>query len=321
MRAEDGVDIYVHRWWSSTAPKAVVQIIHGLAEHAGRYARLAASLNAQGYVVYATDLRGQGRTAQNAAQDTAQQTSDDTSDLGFFAATDGWRKCLNDLWQVNRIAAQENPGLPVVLLGHSMGSTFARQFMAEHGDALSAVVLSGASGQPNALAQSGRLTARLERMRLGPRGHSKLIQSLTFDAFNKRFQPARTRFDWLSRDPAEVDKYVVDPLCGFSASTQLWIDMLDAWADIARSCEAVPTSLPIYVISGTNDPVSAGTKALLPMLDQFRAAGLNVESKFYPEARHELLNETNREEVTRDLVQWISVVLSKLGKNDAATGV
>jgi alpha-beta hydrolase superfamily lysophospholipase len=299
MRAEDGVDIYVHRWWASTAPKAVVQIIHGLAEHAGRYARLAASLNAEGYAVYASDLRGHGRTAQ------------DGVGLGFFAATDGWRKCLNDLWQVNRIAAQENPSLPIILLGHSMGSTLARQFMAEHGDALSAVILSGASGQPNALAQSGRLTARLERMRLGPRGHSKLIQSLTFDAFNKRFQPARTGFDWLSRDPAEVDKYLADPLCGFPSSTQLWVDMLDAWCALAPSCGGVPKSLPIYVISGTHDPASAGTRALLPMLEQFRAAGLNVQGKFYPEARHELLNETNRDEVTRDMLVWMDRTIGR----------
>jgi alpha-beta hydrolase superfamily lysophospholipase len=302
LKTDDGVDIYVHRWRAADAPKAVVQIVHGLAEHAGRYARLAASLNAAGYSVYASDLRGHGRTAENAG------------DLGFFAATDGWRKCLNDLWLVNRFAARENPGLPIILLGHSMGSTFARQFMAEHGDSLSAAVLSGASGQPNALAQSGRLTARLERLRLGPRGHSKLIQSLTFDAFNKRFQPLRTPFDWLSRDPAEVDKYVADPLCGFPSSTQLWVDMLDAWSALSRSCDAVPKSLPIYVISGTHDPVSAGTKALMPMLAQFRAAGLNVESMFYPEARHELLNETNREEVTTDLMRWISMALGSVNR-------
>ncbi|HET7893028.1 MAG TPA: alpha/beta hydrolase [Candidatus Sulfotelmatobacter sp.] len=304
LKTDDGVDIYVHRWRAAVAPKApspkaIVQIIHGLAEHAGRYAPLAASLNAEGYTVYASDLRGHGRTAQKAA------------DLGFFAATDGWRKCLNDLWQVNRLAARENPGLPIILLGHSMGSTFARQFMAEHGDSLSAVILSGSSGQPNALAQSGRLTARLERMRLGQRGHSKLIQSLTFDAFNKRFQPSRTPFDWLSRDPAEVDKYVADPLCGFPSSTQLWVDMLDAWSALSRSCDAVPKSLPIYVISGTHDPVSAGTRALTPMLAQFRSAGLNVEHKFYPEARHELLNETNRDEVTEDLIRWLRTVLEK----------
>jgi alpha-beta hydrolase superfamily lysophospholipase len=294
---DNDIDIYVHRWLPSGPAKAVIQVVHGLAEHAGRYSRVAAALNALGYAVYASDLRGHGKTAKS------------QEDLGFFAAKDGWRKCLDDLWQVNRNAASAHPGLPIVLMGHSMGATFARQFIAEHGDSLSGVILSGSSGQPNALAQSGRLTARLECLRLGQRGKSKLIQSLTFDAFNKRFEPGRTRFDWLSRDPAEVDKYVADPLCGFAASTQLWIDMLDAWAAIARSCDRVPRNLPIYVISGTHDPVSAGAKALTPMLEQFRAAGLKLESKFYPEARHELLNETNRDEVTADLIRWLGTVV------------
>jgi alpha-beta hydrolase superfamily lysophospholipase len=294
---DNDINIYVHRWLPSGPIKAVIQIVHGLAEHAGRYSRLAAALNCLGYAVYASDLRGHGNTA------TSQEG------LGFFAPKDGWRKCLDDLWQVNRNAASAHPGLPIVLLGHSMGATFARQFMAEHGDSLSGVILSGSSGQPNALAQAGRLTARLECLRLGPRGKSKLIQSLTFDAFNKAFQPTRTGFDWLSRDPAEVDKYVADPLCGFAASTQLWVDMLDAWAAIARSCDNVPRNLPMYVISGTHDPVSAGTKALTPMLEQFRAAGLKVESKFYPEARHELLNETNRDEVTAELIRWLGTVV------------
>jgi len=297
--AADGASLYVYRWLPAGEPLAVVQIVHGLAEHAGRYERLAVALNAAGYAVYASDLRGHGKTCAS------------NDDLGFFAESDGWRKCLDDLWQVNRKAASDHPGRPIVLLGHSMGATLARQLMAEHGDSLAGVILSGSSGQPNALARSGRLTARLERARFGPRGHSNLIQTLTFDAFNKRFQPARTRFDWLSRDPAEVDKYVADPLCGFPASTQLWVDMLDAWVAIARSCDTVPRNLPIYVISGTRDPASAGTKALMPMLDQFRAAGLKVESKFYPEARHELLNETNRDEVTADLIRWISRILEK----------
>jgi alpha-beta hydrolase superfamily lysophospholipase len=297
LTSDDGIHIHVCRWLPAGVPKAVVQIIHGLAEHAGRYSRLASALNARGYAVYAGDLRGHGKTAH---------TKDD---LGFFAEIGGWRKCLDDLWHIKSEAASDYPGLPIVLLGHSMGATLARQFMAEHGDALAGVVLSGVSGQPNALAHSGRLTARLERMRLGQRGKSKLIQSLTFDAFNKRFQPARTRFDWLSRDPDEVDKYISDTLCGFSPSTQLWIDFLDAWVAVARSCDSVPRDLPIYVISGAHDPVSAGTKALMPMLEQFRVAGLKLESKFYPEARHELFNETNRDEVTGDLLAWMRRVL------------
>jgi len=135
---------------------------------------------------------------------------------------------------------------------------------------------------------------------------------MSFGAFNKRFEPARTKFDWLSRDPAEVDKYVADPLCGFAARVQLWIDLLDAWAAMSTPAvtSRVPNDLPVYVIAGTHDPVSAGTKALEPMMAAYRTAGLqNLSHKFYPEARHELLNETNRDEVTRDLIAWMNAVL------------
>jgi len=299
MAGEDGRQLFVYRWLPE-APKAAVQIAHGLAEHAGRYGRLAGVLNAAGYAVYAGDHRGHGLTAQS------------PEDLGFLAEHRGWRKCLDDLWSVNRHVALEHPGLPVFLFGHSMGSTLAMQFISEHGESLAGVALSGASGKPTMLAEAGRLITRLERLRLGRRGKSELVQSLSFDAFNKRFEPAQTKFDWLSRDPAEVDKYVADPLCGFPASVQLWIDLLDGWtrASSPASCRSIPKKLPIYFISGTHDPVSAGTRALKPLLAEWRAAGLNVEHRFYPEARHELFNETNREEVTRDLVEWLEKTLS-----------
>lgn len=293
-----GAEIFVYRSLPAGRCAAVIQIIHGLAEHAGRYRRLAEALTSAGYGVYASDLRGHGRTASR------------PEELGFFAGDNGWRKCLNDLWELNQFIAGENPGAPIVVLGHSMGATFARQFMAEHGDALAGVVLSGCGGQPTSLALAGRLVARVEKLRVGAQGRSGLIQSLTFDSFNKAFQPARTKFDWLSRDPAEVDKYVADPLCGFNATVQLWIDMLDALPGIARSCAGIPKNLPIYVISGTRDPVSAGTKLLQPMLKQYRAAELNVQHKFYPDARHEVLNEINREEVTTDLLNWMARVIS-----------
>ncbi len=300
LTTPDAVDLFVYRWPPAGAAKAVVQIAHGMAEHAARYARLAQSLTANGYAVYASDLRGHGRTAKI------------PEDLGFFAAREGWRLCVDDLWRVNRRIAEEVPHAPVILFGHSMGALLARQLMRDHGQSFAAVVLSGSNGQPTPMALAGRAITRAEKLRLGARGKSKLIQSLTFDAFNKRFEPARTRFDWLSRDPAEVNKYVADPLCGFNPSVQLWIDMLDAWAALAGDdrVSGVPRDLPIYVMSGERDPVSAGTKMLLPMVEQYRKAGLTrVESKFYPDARHELLNETNREEVTRELLEWMSRVI------------
>jgi alpha-beta hydrolase superfamily lysophospholipase len=331
LTTADGVDLFVYCWLPGPQPRAAVQIAHGLAEHAGRYARLAEALTAAGYAVYASDHRGHGRTARSA------------DDLGFFAERDGWQKCVADLWQVNRhIAAahrnsgslasegpaaadwasedtasedtaSENPaaayrGLPIFLLGHSMGSTLAEQFMGDHGETLAGVVLCGANGKPTPLAAVGRTITRAERLRLGARGRSKLAQSLTFEAFNKKFAPARTAFDWLSRDPAEVDKYVADPLCGFPATVQLWIDLLDGWREVSSVAHRnrVPKKLPLYVIAGGRDPVNGNTRQLEPWLADYQAAGhKDVTHRFYSEARHELFNETNREEVTRDLIAWL----------------
>ncbi len=296
----DGGVLFVYQWLPPGQPKAVLQIAHGLAEHAGRYARLAQALTDAGYGVYANDHRGHGRTART------------PEELGFFAEHDGWRKCVDDLWQLNRRLAGDHPGLPVFLLGHSMGSFMAQHFISEHGEALAGAVLSGSGGKPSPLAIAGRLIARIERLRLGARGRSGLLHAFSFGAFNKPFEPARTPFDWLSRDRAEVDKYVADPLCGFRASVQLWIDLLDALGEVtsAQRQARIPKRLPIYIIAGSRDPVSGNAKSLEPLLAAYRDAGLErVTHRFYADARHELFNETNREEVTRDLIAWLDGVV------------
>jgi alpha-beta hydrolase superfamily lysophospholipase len=300
LAAADGAAPFVRVWLPDGPAKAALQIAHGLAEHGGRYARLAQALTGAGYAVYAGDHRGHGRTAPTPA------------DLGFFAARDGWRRCLDDLGALHRRIAADHPGLPVVLLGHSMGSFMAQQVISERGDELAGAVLSGSGGRPGALASVGRLVARIERLRLGARGRSALIHGLSFGAFNKPFAPARTPFDWLSRDPAEVDKYVADPLCGFVATVQLWIDLLDALGDVtgARRQARIPKRLPLYVISGSRDPVGADTRSVQQLLAAYRAAGLErVTHRFYPDCRHELFNELNRDEVTRDLVAWLDGVV------------
>ena len=184
----------------------------------------------------------------------------------------------------------------------------------DRGNALAGVVLSGANGKPTVLAKIGGAVTRAERVRLGARGKSKLVQSLTFDAFNENFAPARTAFDWLSRDPAEVDKYVADPLCGFPATVQLWLDLLKGWASVSRAAHRnrVPKGLPIYLIAGARDPVSGNTRQLGPWMADYRTAGLvNLTHKFYPEARHELFNEINRDEVTTDLIGWLEQVVTR----------
>ena len=295
FRADDGESLFARRWLPAAPPRAIVQIVHGLTEHSARYARLAAALNDAGYGVYAADLRGHGPMAAAA-------------DRGHFADEGGWDKVVGDLWTLNRRIAADEPGTPIVLLGHSLGSFLGRSFIARHSDALAGVVLSGSSGRPPMIATFGRLIAREERLRLGRRGKSDPVFQMWFGDFNKPFRPARTAFDWLSRDEKEVDAYVADPFCGFPFTTQLAIDVLDALphATSPASLAAIRKDMPIYVFSGERDPVGANIKGLIGDL---KAAGFTrLTTRLYPGARHETLNETNRDEVTRDLIAWLDGV-------------
>jgi len=296
FKVEDEKELFVYRWLPDEgAPrKAIMHIAHGMAEHAGRYARVAEALVAAGYAVYANDHRGHGQTAA-------------PGELGWMGPG-GFHRAVQDLEQLLVFEKAESPGLPAVLFGHSMGSYLTQAFLIEAGASIRAAVLSGTGGKPSLMASAGRLVAREERLRLGARGHSKLLAGLSFDAFNKAFQPNRTAFDWLSRDEAEVDKYVADPLCGFMVSTQLWVDVLDGLATISRpELQArVPPGLPIYVFCGSEDPVGERTRSVGQLLGAYGRAGVrDVTHEFYPGGRHEMLNETNRDDVTRNLVTWL----------------
>ena len=295
LRADDGATLFARRWLPEGRPRAILQIAHGLSEHSGRYARLAHALKGAGYGVYANDYRGHGAKAAAA-------------DRGHFADEGGWDKVVGDLWTLNRAIAAEQPGAPIVLFGHSLGSFLGRSFLALHSDALAGAVLSGSSGRPPPIAALGRLIARGERLRLGRRGKSDPIFAMWFGGFNKAFSPARTPFDWLSRDEREVDAYVADPLCGLPFTTQLAIDVLDALprATSRASLAAIRKDMPIYVLSGEKDPVGANIKGLIADL---KAAGFTkLTTRLYPGARHETLNETNRDEVIGDLIAWLDAV-------------
>lgn len=300
LKAPDGVSIAVHCWHPGGQPKAAIQIAHGMAEHGLRYERFAEPLTAAGYVVYANDHRGHGQTAL------------ERQALGHFADDQGWERVLEDLAQLNRHIAVELPNLPIVFFGHSMGSFLGQSLIARHGRGWAGAILCASNGPPKGLASVGRYMAKMEKLRLGSHGKSDLLAKLSFGAFNKAFAPNRTDFDWLSRDSSEVDKYIADPLCGFPCSTTLWCDLLDALPSLSapQAIARIPKTLPVLMIAGTRDPVSAGGKGLKPLLDLYHAAGIrDVELKLYEQARHELLNETNREEVTRDLLAWINRIV------------
>lgn len=290
---------YVHQWLPDTPVKAVVMLVHGMAEHAGRYARLGEALSADGYALLAADLRGHGRTAS-------------ADGLGLFAEQDGWHRVLNDLALLSQHIGQQFPGTPLIVFGHSMGSFLTQAYLLHHSASVHGAILSGSNYQPAALYRCAALIARLEIARQGKRGRSALIDGLSFGSFNKAFKPNRSKFDWLSRDPDEVDRYINDPLCGFRCTNQLWLDLLQGLAQISqpKALAQLDPNLPWLVLGGECDPVSAG-KRLTFLANALRATGnQHVTLRVYPGARHELLNEINRESVTADILDWLAHALA-----------
>jgi alpha-beta hydrolase superfamily lysophospholipase len=299
LDASDRSRLFVNQWLPAAPLKAVILLAHGMAEHSARYARLAEQFCAHDYGVYAPDLRGHGQTA-------------DQGTLGHFADDDGWCKVVGDLASLNQHIGQQHPDVPIILLGHSMGSYIAQAYLLHHSASLHAAILSGSNFQPVSLYRAAQQIARFEKLRQGAKGRSALIEWLSFGSFNKKFKPVRTRFDWLSRDPAEVDLYANDPLCGFRCTNQLWIDLLGGLQQISKASNLaqIDPGLPLLVIGGECDPVSEG-KRLTDLANALRTAGSqNLQLKIYPQARHELFNETNRDEVIADVLSWIDQSLS-----------
>lgn len=298
----DGATIHGRRWLPDGDATAIVQIAHGMAEHSGRYARFAQALTAAGYAVYAEDHRGHGRTGEAAT-------------IGYFADEDGWSKVVEDLDAVTRHALGEHPGLPVALFGHSMGSFLSRDYAVRHGSDLAAVVVCGTAGDQGVLGKAGTVIATVEARVRGRRHPSALMNKLSFGSYNAAFKPARTDFDWLSRDEAEVDKYIADPLCGFVCTSGFYGDMLGGLARVNNDkvVAGFPSDLPTLVISGGQDPVGGKQAAgVNGVADQLRRSGVaDLTTKLYPGARHELLNETNRDEVTTEVLAWIAQRLER----------
>jgi alpha-beta hydrolase superfamily lysophospholipase len=290
FQGPDGVRVFYRRWLPETQVRGAVQILHGASEHSGRYGRLAGALTARGFAVYAMDLRGHGRTAESTG-------------IGRFGGP-GVDRVLDDVQALHLLMAERHPGVPRVLLGHSMGSIIALAAAERDGADLAGLVLSGPLGVAPHLADM--VTALQEAVTVGA-GDNALD---ALGAFNQRFEPARTRYDWLSRDPAEVDAYVADPLCGdrmpLTAAYAAGVFGLAVAAATPEALAKLPDGLPVLLLSGERDPVGGENAAQVTALaDLLRERGLPVEQRIYPDARHEVFNETNRDEVVADLVAWI----------------
>jgi alpha-beta hydrolase superfamily lysophospholipase len=298
FQAVDGVTIFAKKWINEGKPKAIVQIAHGMAEHLARYDAFARELVVENCYVYGNDHRGHGETGKH------------TDSIGYFADEQGFETVVKDMYRLTTIIEEEYPDVPIFLFGHSMGSFLARRYIQLFGNKLSGTILCGTGGDPGIIGKIGRMIAATESRKKGRKTPSPFLNNLTFGNYNKAFLPNRTEFDWLSRDEREVDKYIHDPLCGGIFTAGFFYDFLDGIGTLnnPHHIKLIPSELPIFLISGTKDPVGGKNgKGVVQTLDAYKQAGIkDVSIKLYDDARHELLNETNKDEVQKDIIGWIN---------------
>lgn len=293
LHAEDNCELYVQHWGREMRnPKAVIQVAHGMVEHIGRYDAFANYLNEQGFIVYGNDHRGHGHTG------------DKQGLLGFFSDDNGFELIVEDMYYLTRHIQKRHPSLPIFIFGHSMGSFITRNFLQKYSHEVSGVILSGTGYFSKVSSLAGKAVASF----LPPQKQSKLMNALAFDSYNNKIKNKRTNFDWLTRDERVVDDYINDPLAGYVPTARFFVDLLSGiltMQDQTRN-RTIRKDLPMLFISGEADPVGDFGKGVFRTANNYTQLGMeNIAVLLFPEARHELLNELNNEEVYKTIHQWL----------------
>ena len=291
FKGEEGLDIYTYKWEDENIkkPKAVIQIAHGMAETAQRYETFAKVLTKNGYIVYINDHRGHGKTAKI------------IENVGHLAEKEGFRCLVEDMYTLTNIIKKENEDLPIYLFGHSMGSFASQRYIMDYSNNLSGLILCGSNGKQGIILNLAHLIINREIKKYGRRSKSNKINNLIFGGEIIR-RNEKTKFDWLSRDKEQVEKYINDPFCGVVCSCGFFYDLVQGLKEIEdkENLKKVPLDIPIYIISGDKDPIGKNGKGVLRLRDRYIKLGVkDVTCKLYKDGRHELLNEINREEVLR----------------------
>jgi len=294
----DDVTIFYYKWHSNKniPTKGVIQISHGVGEHAGRYQPIAKILQNEGYAVYANDHRVHGKSAKNDAF------------LGFYDGDDYFSDALNDMRQLTEIIKKENPNKKIILFGHSMGSLLSREYSTKYGDDLEALILSGTASFMKRLGSFGLLSAKFLGKLNGKHRSNELLKNLFFSQFNKNFKPNRTKVDWISRDENQVDLFEADPLRIEDFSLSVFLDLLKGSKKINKATTFLntPKDLPIFIFSGEEDPVGEMGKGVQKVAEKYKRAGIkDLTLKLYEGGRHEMLNEINKKEVEKDVLNWL----------------
>lgn len=292
----DGIHtVYARKWLPQDPPRGVVQIVHGVSEHVDRYDELARFLAGHGYVVCGEDHLGHGHTVTDGK-------------FGWFGPREGWSLLGQDIARLRRSVGEEYPGLPYLMLGHSMGSFLTRTYLIDHPGDLTGAILSGTGQESAPLVAAGKALSSLLAAAKGSDHVSPLVQELSLGGYNKAFRPNRTSADWLTRDEAAVDAYLADPFCTLPLTVGLFRDMMGGLQYIAKpeNLARMDPTTPVYIYSGEQDPVGAMGAGVRKVHTMFREAGCrDLELKLYPDGRHEMHNEFNKDEVFADLLAWL----------------
>jgi alpha-beta hydrolase superfamily lysophospholipase len=295
----DDEAIFYYQWKvKENVPfKGVVQISHGIGEHAFRYKSIAKKLKKQGYEVYANDHRIHGKSAKSYEY------------LGFYDGEDYFSDAIEDMRKLTEIIKKEHPNKKIILLGHSMGSLLSREYVTKYGNDLDALILSGTAAFLKGLGSFGLISTKFFSKLNGKHRSNEILKNLFFNQFNKKFKPNRTKVDWISSDEKQVDKFEADPFRIEDFSLGVFRDILKGSKRINKPemFEITPKNLPIYIFSGDNDPVGEMGKGVKKVAKNYKKAGIHdLTLKLYKGGRHEMLNEVNKNEVEQDLLKWLN---------------
>ena len=292
----DGASLAVYKWLPEQHPKAVLHIVHGMAEHALRYDDFAKTASARGFAVVAADHRGHGKTGAKSGL------------MGYLADEDGFSRIVEDQKEINAEIQKAYPALPIVIIGHSFGSFVTQEYIERHGATVTAAALIGSAG-PNPSVSIAALLANLNCALKGRKSIATFMNRLVFGSYNNRIKNPHTAFDWLSRDEREVKKYIDDEYCGFVCTAGFFQDFMRGLKRLhtQEALKGIPNGLPVLITAGSDDPVSNGGKTLKTLYRMYQDMGMrDVTLKLYENGRHEILNETNKAEVKADILDWVA---------------
>lgn len=299
--SSDGVHtVHAVEWTPDGPPRAVVQLVHGISEHMGRYDHFARYLTGHGFAVCGHDHLGHGHTAAG------------PEEYGFLGKENGWDHLARDVRALSEAERTRFPEVPWFLMGHSMGSFVARTCLIRWPELADGCILSGTGQERAPLVAFGKAVSSLLCALRGPNTRSSLVTSLSLGAYNRQFRPNRTDNDWISRDEGVVDAYCADPLCQFVPTVGMFRDMMGGLQFIGRPANLtrMDPEIPVLFFSGDHDPVGNNGRGVKRVAALFRAAGVrDVTLRLYPGGRHEMLNECNREEVYADVLAWLEAHL------------